>query len=96
MLFWIAVQQRLHLTPSPMPNSSMNVASCQYGVSTPIVDSRNNETINMIAPKIGNFFYRPVLSRIRPAMIDDTRIPATAGSIASPDCVAVYPFTACR
>ena len=88
MLFWIAVSSVCICTPSPTPNSSMNVASCQYGVSTPIVESSINDTSSVIAPMIGNFLYRPVLSRMRPAMIDDTRMPATAGSIARPEVVA--------
>ena len=81
--------------PIPVPSTNRYNDCCQVGVAASIRDSSRNATAMVAVPATGNTLYRPVRPTMLPLPIEVMSMPATIGSVRSPDSVAETPLTNC-
>ena len=94
-VFWTTRMRTCMHKPMPVPRTKRYSDCCHVGVAASIWESSTNATAMMAVPATGNTLYRPVRPTRLPLPIEVMSMPATIGSVRSPDVVAETPSTNC-
>lgn len=82
--------------PSPSPKTKKKALITASELCLSSWCSSSSPTAVTAVPAIGNTFQRPVRLTICPDPVDASSMPATIGSMCTPDRVGLIPCTTCR